>query len=98
MSAYNRGGAIHRFTNTTDVVATIEEILGLDPMSQFDAFGRPLADVFATTADLTPYRALTPMISLDDKNPDKGQAAKTSASFNLSRPDAVDDELFNKVL
>ena len=98
ISAYNRAGVVHRFTNTTDVVATIEDILGLDPLSQFDSYGRPLADVFADAADLTPYHALRPMVSLDEINPDKGKAANKSASFDLTRPDAVDDELFNDVL
>ena len=98
ISAYNRAGVIHRFTNTTDVVATIEEILGLDPMSQFDSYGRPLAGVFASTADLEPYHALKPSVSLDEKNGDQGTAAKKSATFDLTRPDAVDDQLFNEVL
>ena len=98
ISAYNRAGAIHRFANTTDVVASIEEILGLDPLSQFDSYGRPLADVFSSAPDLTPYHALKPTVSLDERNPDKGTAAKKSASFDLTRPDAVDDALFNEVL
>ncbi|HTQ78768.1 MAG TPA: beta-propeller fold lactonase family protein, partial [Thermoanaerobaculia bacterium] len=46
LSAYNRPGAIHRFVNTTDVTATIEQILGLPSLSHFDHFGRPLVDVF----------------------------------------------------
>jgi DNA-binding beta-propeller fold protein YncE len=98
ISAYNRAGVIHRFTNTTDVVATIEEILGLDPLSQFDSYGHPLADVFADAPDLAPYHALKESVPLDEVNPDKGKAAKKSASFDLTRPDAVDDELFNEVL
>src|SRR5437763_1371573 len=44
--AYNRPGLHHRFTNTTDVGATIEQILGIAPMSQFDHYSRPLHDVF----------------------------------------------------
>ena len=53
-SPYNRPGVIHRFVNTTDVLATIEEILGLRSFSHFDHFGRTLADVFATEPDLRP--------------------------------------------
>src|SRR5262249_59296241 len=49
ISAYNRGGLVHRFVNTTDVLATVEEILGLEHLSQFDTFGRPLSDVFGST-------------------------------------------------
>jgi hypothetical protein len=54
ISPYNRSGAFHRFVNTTDVVATIEEILGIEPLSQFDYFGRPLREIFSADPDLRP--------------------------------------------
>src|SRR5262245_50001058 len=46
ISAYNLPGTIHRFANTTDVIAAMEDILKLDRMSKFDYFSRSLADVF----------------------------------------------------
>ncbi|MBA2688446.1 MAG: bifunctional YncE family protein/alkaline phosphatase family protein, partial [Gemmatimonadaceae bacterium] len=52
ISPYNRPGTIHRFTNTTDALRTMEEILGLESLSQFDYYGRPLRDVFSSTADV----------------------------------------------
>ena len=42
ISAWNKPGVVHRFANTTDVLATIGAILKLAPMSQFDAFGWPI--------------------------------------------------------
>jgi YVTN family beta-propeller protein len=98
ISAYNRPGVQHRFTNTTDVVATIEQILGLAPMSQFDYYGRPLNDVFASTPDLTPYEPILPAVSLHDLNPPDTEAAKKSASLDMSRPDAADENEANRVL
>jgi phosphoesterase family protein len=98
ISAYNRPGLQHRFANTTDAVATIEEILGLDPLSQFDYYARPLAEVFADTPDLTPYHAIVPSVPLDEVNPATGDAAKKSVAIDVSRPDAVDDDLFNRIL
>jgi len=47
ISPYNRAGTLHRFVNTTGVIATMEEILGLAPLSQFDYYGRPLREIFA---------------------------------------------------
>jgi len=47
---WNRGGVSHRFVNTTDVVATIEEILGLASLSQFDHSGWPLRDIWNPAA------------------------------------------------
>ena len=98
ISAYNRGGVVHRFLNTTDVVATIERILKLTPMSQFDTFGRPLDDIFNEKPDLTPYAAITPSVSLDEKNPEKTPAATKSSSIDLSAPDRVNDAEFNQIL
>ena len=98
VSAYNRAGTISRFANTTDVIAAIEDILGLGRMSQYDYFSRPLSDLFAATPDLTPYSALRPAQSLDEKNPPKGPGADESAKFDLSAPDRIDDAAFNRVL
>jgi len=95
ISAYNRPGVVHRFVNTTDVIATMEEILGLDSLSQFDHYGRPLREIFASEADVRPYEAMKPSVSMDEKNP---PVDKQSASFDFSRPDAIDDALFNAVL
>ena len=97
ISAYSRGDVVHRFTNTTDVLATIEEILGLDSLSQFDYFGRPLRSVFASTPDLTPYVALNPTVDLNEKNP-PGPAAKQSAELDFSHADAINDEMLNRIL
>src|ERR1041385_8324530 len=55
ISAYNRGGLIHRFVNTSDVFATMEEILGLEKLSKFDYYGRPLREMFTNNPNLTPY-------------------------------------------
>jgi DNA-binding beta-propeller fold protein YncE len=98
ISAYNRPGTVSRFVNTTDVVAAIEDILGLGRMSQYDYFSRPLADIFAATPDVTPYEAVRPAQSLDEKNPARGPGAQESKAFDLRRPDRVDDAAFNRVL
>jgi DNA-binding beta-propeller fold protein YncE len=98
ISAYNRPGVVHRFVNTTDVLATIEQITGLRPFSQFDYYSRPLADVFTSEADLRPYEPVIPEISLDETNPPATPAAKASADLDLSKPDIIDDALFNRVL
>jgi YVTN family beta-propeller protein len=98
ISAYNRPGVVHRFVNTTDVLATIEDILGLRSLSQFDHFGRPMRGLFAGTADMRPYDVIVPEIDLKEKNPKAGPAAEHSAMLDLSRVDAADDELFNRLL
>lgn len=98
ISAWNRPGVWHRFTNTTDVLATIESILSLDHLSQFDAYARPLRGVFAAAPDTTPYAVLTPSVPLDEVNPAAGPGAKASSRLDLRIEDLADDDTFNRVL
>jgi YVTN family beta-propeller protein len=97
ISAWNRAGLVHRFVNTTDVLATMEEILGLDSLSQFDHYGRPMRGLFAEQPDLTPYGAIKPGVPLDEKNPDSAQS-KQSALLDFSKADAIDDATLNLIL
>ncbi|HEV7488408.1 MAG TPA: bifunctional YncE family protein/alkaline phosphatase family protein [Thermoanaerobaculia bacterium] len=97
ISAWNRGGLVHRFVNTTDVLATMEEILGLDSLSQFDHYGRPMRGLFAEQPDLTPYDAIKPGVALDEKNPESA-VAKQSALLDFSKPDKIDDHTLNLIL
>ncbi|HEV8125721.1 MAG TPA: alkaline phosphatase family protein [Gemmatimonadales bacterium] len=98
ISAYNKGGVIHRFANTTDVIATITEILHLGALSQFDYFGRPLRDIWAASPDLSPYTALVPEVPLTEKNPANTALARASRHLVLGREDRSDDDLFNRIL
>jgi DNA-binding beta-propeller fold protein YncE len=97
VSAYNKPQVWHRFVNTTDVLATIEQILELGTLSQFDYFGRPLLEVFSETPDFTPYKALVPEQSLDEKNPDD-KNAKAYMALELDKEDLSEDALFNHIL
>lgn len=98
ISAWNQPGTVHRFVNTTDVIATIEQILGLGSMSEFDHFGRPLSGLFASKADLRPYTAIKPAVDLDEKNPPAPAAVSHQSALDFSRADAIDDDTFNRIL
>jgi YVTN family beta-propeller protein len=98
ISPYSRPGAVHRFANTTDVLATIEEILGLDTLSQFDTFGRPLRGIFGAAPDLTPYQVLVPAQPLTDVNPPNAPAAQKSLRLDFSAPDAAPAAELNEIL
>jgi DNA-binding beta-propeller fold protein YncE len=98
ISAWNQPRVWHRFTNTTDVIATIEELLTLDHLSQFDAFGRPLRGIFAASPELTPYTAALPEWPLTERNPRNGPGARESRQLDLRFEDLGDDELFNRAL
>jgi len=98
ISAYNRSGVYHRFANTSDVVATIVDILHMKSLSQFDHFGRPLWWTFADSPDLTPYTLLKPEVSLDERNPEGTANARATERLDFAREDAADEELFNEIL
>jgi YVTN family beta-propeller protein len=98
ISPYNRRGVFHRFVNTTDVIATIAEILHLGSLSQFDYYGRPLREIFTAKPDLSPYAALTPAVALDERNPQHGAGAGASAALDLGLEDRSDDAVFNRIL
>jgi hypothetical protein len=98
ISPYSRAGAVHRFTNTTDVLRTIEEILGLDALSQFDHYGRPLRDVWSDTPDLRAWTALVPSVRLDEKNPAGTRGARQSSELDFHIEDVADEATFNRIL
>jgi sugar lactone lactonase YvrE len=98
ISAYSRSGTIHRFANTTDVVAAIEDILGLGRLSKFDYFSRPLSDIFTETPDLSPWTAIVPQVDMNETNNPVNAAARASAELDFSAPDRVDDTVFNQIL
>jgi YVTN family beta-propeller protein len=98
ISPYNRPGAVHRWVNTTDVLLTIEEILGLDQLSQFDWSGRPLRGIWASRPDLRPYAALLPTQPLTERNPAGGPGAKESEGLDFRFEDVAEEDAFNLAL
>ena len=50
-----RGAVVSTQYNTTSILRTIEQILGLPPMNQFDASATPMFDCFTDEPDFTPY-------------------------------------------
>ena len=98
ISPYNRPARIHRFTNTTDVIRTIEGILGLGSMSQFDYFGRPLATSGRRSPTCARTMLLTPAVSLDEMNPARDARRTRIASTALDTEDESDDDDFSQIL
>ena len=98
ISAYGKGGVFHRFANTTDALLTMEEILKLDALSQYDHYGHPLRDIWRDTPDTAPYVALTPTVALSEQNTAGTRAARASRRLDFRVVDAADMDAFNRVL
>ncbi len=84
--------------STTSMLRTMELILGLQPLSQFDAAARPMFDCFQAKADLTPFTYLQPKTDLNAKNLAGAFGSKWCETIDLSKEDMVDDLKFNEVI
>jgi YVTN family beta-propeller protein len=67
--APGQGKAIHTTYTAENINRTIENILGTQPLTQFDLVASPMFDAFQNTPDLTPYDHLSAVIPLD-RGPD----------------------------
>ena len=84
--------------NTTSMLRTIEFLLGLKPMTHFDAGARPMTAAFQAQPDPAPYTAEKPRISLDEKNPAATAAAARAAHLKFEEADENDDDEMNDIL
>jgi YVTN family beta-propeller protein len=88
----------HTMYSTTSVLRTIELILGMPPMTQYDAAATPMWQSFSAKPDVTPFNHLPANVDLNDKNVAQNEAAKKSEAFDFSKEDNIPDIAFNQVL
>ncbi|HEY6951614.1 MAG TPA: bifunctional YncE family protein/alkaline phosphatase family protein [Bacteroidota bacterium] len=88
----------HSQYSGSSMLRTMELILGLPPMSQYDAAATPMALAFTSTPTLTPYVADSARYDLNRTNKEGDYGQNLMKSFNLTREDAVPDELFNEII
>lgn len=94
-----RGGAVDSTMYTTvSYVRTMELILGLPPMTQYDQLATPLYNVFTTTATMAVFTPEAAKVDLMAKNPAIGEGARRSARLDWSEYDKVDFDELNEIL
>lgn len=99
ISPYTRKGTIDStMYSTSSMLRTMGLILGLEPMTQFDAAATPMYRSFQSSADLTPYQSLTPKVDLQAKNDVAAWGSKLSEELDLSKEDAADDLLLGDIV
>ncbi len=100
LSPYTRRGGVvdSSMYNHTSVLRTIELILGLRPMTQFDAAARPMWTAFTNTPDPRPYTAEKPRTSMTERNAAGNPTAQRSARLDFSDADRIDDDELNDIL
>jgi hypothetical protein len=99
ISPYCRWGVVDSTLYTTaSMIRTMELILGLPPLTQYDAGATPMFRCFRKSARLTPYHPLTPKVDLFAKNTDKSPYAKQSARMNFRDFDLAPEAELNRIL
>jgi YVTN family beta-propeller protein len=93
-----RGFVDHTMYSTSSMLRTMELILGLSPMSQYDASAEPMWRCFTSTANLAPFTSVPSNIDLNSKNMAVNEWQRRSELFNFTKEDAVPDMEFNAVL
>ena len=101
-----RGATVSTRYNTTSILRTIAQILGMPPLNQFDASATPMTDCFTDVADPTPFVARPATVPLDQMNADPKAildpvlkaGALASAAMNFREVDKAPEDALNRVL
>jgi len=103
-TAYVAGGLVkrhaidHTMYSTTSMLHTIELILGMPPMSQYDAAATPMWRCFSNQADLTPFSSKPLQTDIASVNTVENVWQRKSEGFDFSREDRVPDRQFTEVI
>ena len=103
-TAYLAGGYVkqgfvdHTAYTTTSLLRTIELILRLPPMSQYDAAANSLWRCMNNTPDHPPFEVRPCQVNLDEKNLAENKWQKMSETFDFTAEDMINDFQFNEVI
>jgi YVTN family beta-propeller protein len=103
-TAYVAGGYVkrhfvdHSMYSTSSMVRTIELILGMPPMTQYDAAAAPMWLSFTAMPDNAGFASLPSNIDLHEVNPGGTRLAAMARGLNFTEVDRVPDELMNTML
>ncbi len=93
-----RGVVDSNFYDQVAVLRTIELILGLPPLGQFDAAAMPMYTLFADRPNATTYDAVTPAQPLDQMNLARAYGQDQSMAMNWAEVDAQPWPELNRIL
>ena len=88
----------HTMYSTSSVLKTIELILGLKPMTQFDLAATPILAPVADQPDYSTYNAISPLVNIEEKNIAGAYGSKRSSEFDFSREDDIPDVELNEII
>ncbi len=103
-TAYVIGGFVkrhfvdHTMYSTSSMLRTMELILGIAPMSQYDAAATPMWRCFTATPDLTPFAVKPLQTDINEKNTVMNAWQRKSETFDFTKEDRVPDRAFTEVI
>jgi hypothetical protein len=103
-TAYVAGGFVkrnfvdHTMYSTSSMLRTMELILGMPPMTQYDAAAESMWRCFSSTPNSNSFTSLPAQIDITKKNVAINEWQRRSEKFDFSKEDAIPDMEFNLVL
>jgi YVTN family beta-propeller protein len=99
ISPYVKRGIVDSTLYTTSsFVRSMELLLGLPPMSQYDAAAMPLYASFAVEPNLTPFQRLAPETDLNAKNTPESYGSRASAKMDFDDYDRAPMQALNQII
>jgi hypothetical protein len=99
ISPYTKRGSVDStLYSTASMLRTMELILGLKPMSQFDALAMPMFASFQNKPDKKPYKALVPKVDMNAKVAANAYGVKETLAMDFTKEDAADDLVLNEII
>src|SRR4029077_16287419 len=83
---------------TSSVLRTIELILGLEPMSQYDAAAPAMYSLFQPVPETTPFTGLPAGVPLTEVNAPTAFGAQASLRMNLDEADMAPEIELNEII
>jgi DNA-binding beta-propeller fold protein YncE len=105
ISPYNKRRVVDSTLYTqTNMIRSIEMMVGLDPLNKFDSVADPMVACFSDALDLTPYLSVPNNIALDERNPGRPKLSaadrfwqEKSLALDWSHIDGPDPYWLNRI-
>jgi hypothetical protein len=99
ISPYTQTGRVDSsLYSTVSMLRTMEDILGVKPLTQFDAFATPMTASFTDKANATTYTAVKPSQAGNILNGPNAPMAAQSAAQDLQKEDQINMQVFNEAI
>ena len=86
------------FYTTCSVLRTMELLLGLRPLTQYDAASYAMFRSFGRQPDLAPYQSVTARVDLYTKNGPSAYGARASLAMDFDEVDRAPEQELNEIL